>query len=334
MNRVLITGASGFIGSHFHEQMDTTALVNLDLEAPTFPYRSTYVAGDIREPASVDAALAKHPCEAIICLAAEHKDFGIEREAYFRTNEHGTSVTCDVAAKHGIKKILFFSSVAVYGDAAGPTTEATPPNPANHYGASKLAGEAVLRRWAEEDPSRSAVIMRPTVVYGVRNRANMLRLIVQIDKGRFANIGAANNVKSTAYVENVVSAALFLLARMRPGVDVFNYVDQPQLSVRHITETVSSALGKQRPFIVPYPLAIALGLPFDLAIRLTGRDLSFSTARIKKLCAATHHTADKLLNLGFEPRHSNLDGLRKMVKWYVSEKAAGRPPVVATSSSG
>jgi nucleoside-diphosphate-sugar epimerase len=334
MNRLLITGASGFIGSHFHEQVDQSRIVNLDLEPPTFPFNSTYVAGDIREPNSVDAALANNPCDAVICLAAEHKDFGIEKHSYFRTNEYGTHVTCDVAAKHGIKRIMFFSSVAVYGDVSKPTTEATPPNPANHYGASKLAGEAVLRRWVEEDPSRSVVIMRPTVVFGARNLANMLRLIIQIDEGYYANIGKADNVKSIAYVENVVAAAMFLLEMMQPGIEVFNYVDQPQLSVRQITETIADAMGKPRPLTVPYPLAIALGLPFDLAIKLTGRDLPVSTTRIKKLCTATHNTAEKLLNIGFEPRFSNLQGLRKMVEWYRAEKVAGHRPTVATSSAG
>jgi GlcNAc-P-P-Und epimerase len=319
MDKVLITGGSGFIG---------------DLVPPKFPCKSEYVAGDVREPNSVDAVLAKNPFAAIICLAAEHRDFGIERDAYFKTNEYGTRVICDAATRNGVKKIVFFSSMAVYGNTTTPTTEETPAVPVSPYGASKLAGEDVLCRWIDEEPARSVVVLRPTVVFGVGNRANMLRLIIQIDRNRYANIGKADNIKSIAYVDNVVQAALFLMERMQPGMEIFNYSDQPQLSVGEIVGTIADALGKKRPLAFPYSLALVMGLPFDLAIGLTGRDLPISTKRIKKICTATHLSSNKLLRTGFEPRCSNEEGLQRMVAWYIEQKRAGNSPTVATDSSG
>jgi GlcNAc-P-P-Und epimerase len=333
MDKVLITGGSGFIGYHFHRLMEGT-IVNLDLLPPTFSFKSKYVEGDVREPGSVNAVLAENPCDAIICLAAEHRDFGVEREAYFKTNEYGTKVICDAAAKYGIKKIVFFSSVAVYGNAATVTTEQTAPAPTSPYGASKLAGEDILRRWAGVDTTRSVVILRPAVIFGVRNLANMLRLIIQIDKNRYANIGAAKIIKSIAYVDNVVQAARFLMEKMQRGVEVFNYADEPQLCVSDIAGAITQALGKMRPIAVPYSFVYLMGLPFDLAIKLTGRDLPISTMRIKKLCTATHHSAAKVFQAGFKPQWSTTEGLKKMVAWYVEEKRAGNPPVVAGSSGG
>jgi GlcNAc-P-P-Und epimerase len=334
MDKVLVTGGSGFIGYHFHRFIEEGTIVNLDLVPPTFFCKSKYVRGDVREPNSVNGILAEHQCDAIICLAAEHRDFGVGKDAYFKTNEYGTKVICGAAAKHGIKKIVFFSSVAVYGSTVTITTEETLPAPASPYGGSKLAGEAVLRCWADEDSTRSVVILRPAVIFGVHNLANMLRLIIQIDKNRYANIGAADNIKSMAYVDNVVQAARFLMEKMRPGVAVFNYADEPQLCVRETVGIIAEALGKMRPFSVPYPLAYLMGLPFDLAIKLTGRDLPISTMRIKKICTATHHNAAKVLQAGFQPQWSTVEGLRKMVAWYVEEKRAGNPPVVGGSSGG
>lgn len=334
MDKVLMTGGSGFIGSHFHRFVAEETIVNLDLVAPTFPCKSFYAGGDVRQADSVDAILTQYPCRTIISLAAEHKDFGVGKEAYFRTNEYGTQVICDAASKHGIKKIVFFSSVAVYGASSEITTEETPPAPISPYGESKLAGEQILRRWASEDATRSAIIMRPTVVFGVRNVANMLRLIIQIDKNRYANIGAADIIKSIAYVDNVAQAVLHLMGQMRPGVEVYNYADEPQLKVHEITNIIARSLGRRQPASVPYPLAYVLGLPFDLAISLTGRDLPVSTARIKKICAATHHSARKVLQAGFQPQWSSAEGLRKMVEWYMLEKRAGCEPVVAVNSAG
>jgi GlcNAc-P-P-Und epimerase len=334
VSKILITGGSGFIGGHFHSALDHKRIINLDLAAPQFLHTSTYVAGDVRDGQSVLAALTQNPCSAIIALAAEHRDFGIAHDDYFRTNEHGTRMICEAASKTGVKKIVFLSSVAIYGAATAPTTETTPPAPLTPYGASKLAGEAVLSAWVKEDPSRTVVVLRPTVVYGVNNRANMLRLLIQIDRGRYANIGRADNVKSIAYAENVVDAALFLLEAARPGMQIYNYADQAQMTVAEISTTIAAALGKRQPVSVPYGLAYAMGLPFDLAIKLTGRDLPVSTMRIKKLCTATHHKSDKLAAAGFKPRFTNTVGLQRMSAWYTREKQAGRTPTVITSSSG
>ena len=84
------------------------------------------------------AALARQPVEEIICLAAEHKDFGVSREDYFRTNEYGTRVICEAASRAGVRKIVFYSSVAVYGNAPFFTNEDTKPEPSGPYGASSL----------------------------------------------------------------------------------------------------------------------------------------------------------------------------------------------------
>ena len=95
-----------------------------------------------------------------------------------------------------------------------------------------------MKAWAADDSSRRAIIFRPTVVFGERNVANMLRLIVQIDRGRYAHVGAADNVKSIAYVENLVSATIFAMRSLGAGVHTFNYSDEPQLSVRQRSRTL------------------------------------------------------------------------------------------------
>src|SRR5690606_23818728 len=112
------------------------------------------------------------------------------------------------------KEIIFYFSVAVYGIRDESSTEATTPAPDGPYEASKLTGEKVLSAWASEDSSRKVVIIRPTLVFGHNNTANMRNLIRQIDSGLYFHLGKADNVKSIAYVENLVQATLFLMERM------------------------------------------------------------------------------------------------------------------------
>lgn len=312
----LLTGGSGFIGSHFHRIIPNEELINFDLVAPKFNHSSKFILGDIRINNNVVNAISGNAIECIISLAAKHHDFGIGHDEYFDTNEEGTRVLCSVASEFAVKKIIFYSSVAVYGLREDVSNEELEPQPDSPYGASKLAGERVLQKWASEDATRQVVIIRPTVVFGEKNVANMFNLIRQIDSGLYFHLGRADNIKSIAYVENLVKATLFLKERMNPGVVVYNYADEPQLTSRIIGDTIANALGKMIHLNIPKWLGISVGLPFDLAIKLTGKNLPISSARIKKLGTQTYHSAKKIFEDGFTPKYSTKDGIMKMVAWY------------------
>ena len=249
-----------------------------------------------------------------------HHDFGISEEEYFDTNERGTKVLCDVASEMDINTIVFFSSVAVYGELDGPSNENIIPNPNMPYGASKLAGEKVLEKWASEDSKRKVLILRPALVFGINNTANMYKLIHQINMGVYFHVGKADNIKSTVYVENVVSATLWAIDNLKPGVTIYNYADEPHLTSREIAETISDILGKKIRLTLPKSLGIMMGLPFDLVIKATGKNLPISSARVKKLATETYHSASKIFDDGFQPKYTTKEGLRKMVEWYLQIK--------------
>ncbi len=312
--KYLFTGASGFIGSHFHEVLDNLLITNLDLEKPRFKNSANFFEGDIRKESDIEAVMSNGNFDILIHLAAQHKDFGIQYQEYFNTNHYGTKKLCDACSKYGIKKIVFYSSVAVYGANVTPSNEEDIPIPNMPYGESKWAGEKALLEWASEDPLREVLIIRPAVVYGERNVANMFRLIEQIKAGRYFHIGKGDNVKSIVYVKNLVQATLWLIDRMQPGVFTYNYADSPQLTSREIANIISDSLNKT-PINLPYWLVYLMGIPFDLVIKLTGKDLPISTNRIKKFCTETYHKADKITKEGFVPKYSNKEGLQNMVKW-------------------
>ena len=133
----------------------------------------------------------------------------------------------------------------MYGTLREEVDEDTPPAPLTPYGASKLAAEELVRAWVTEEPERSAIVVRPCVVFGERNLANMLNLIRQIDSGLFMLFGSGNNVKATAYVVNVVSIIEGLIASWPPGFRLYNYADKPDLTVGEIVGIIRQALGKK-----------------------------------------------------------------------------------------
>jgi GlcNAc-P-P-Und epimerase len=317
---ILITGGSGFIGTHFHNYIDQSYIINLDLNKPADRIKSEYRKGDIRVKSDIETAVKGKSIDYIISLAAKHHDFGIGHDEYFDTNEDGTKILCSVASEYNIKKIVFYSSVAVYGIRPEISNENLKPAPDSPYGASKLAGEEVLKKWQSEDPSRTVIIIRPTIVFGAYNVANMFNLIRQIDSRFYFHLGKADNIKSIAYVENLVQATLFIVEKAQPGFCIYNYADEPQLTTREIAKTISEHLRKKIWLTIPKSLGIILGKPFDLAIKITGKNLPISSARIKKLSVSTHHSAQKLFSEGFKPKFSTYDGLRKMVEWFQVSK--------------
>ena len=316
----LITGGSGFIGTHFHNYIPNNELINLDINEPAFNQQSIFVKGDIRKESDVRKAIEGRNIKSIISLAAKHHDFGIGHDEYFDTNEDGTRILCQVAGEFNISEIIFYSSVAVYGIRDDVSHEEMTPKPDSPYGASKLAGEKVLEEWAKQDPKRKVLIIRPTLVFGSNNRANMFNLIRQIDSGFYFHLGKADNIKSLAYVENLVSCTLYLKDKMRPGFSIYNYADEPQLTTREIATTIADYLGKKIRLKLPKSIGIMLGLPFDAFINITGKNLPISSSRIKKLSTSTHHSAKKVFSLGFKPKFSVKDGLKIMVDWYQSQK--------------
>jgi nucleoside-diphosphate-sugar epimerase len=284
-----------------------------------------YVVGDIRDAEALTESM--RGCDRVLHLAAAHHDFGLNEATFYSVNEQGAVAICDAMDQNNIREVCFYSSVAVYGDAEGPYTEEAMPKPVSFYGKSKLAGEKVFANWAAKGDGRRCLVIRPTVTFGPGNFANMYSLIRQIERRKFLPVGEMRNVKSLAYVENIVAATLYLWNRpveKRSAFEVFNYVDKPDFTSRQIVNAIYEDLGKKAPaWNVPYALARLLAVPFDVVITLTGKNLPVSSARLKKLVASeTKYEADKVLQAGFRPPISLRDSIARMVRWYQAEGRA------------
>ena len=299
--KIVVTGGSGFIGAYFCRLLKQRGdeVVVLDLVEPTdLSPCDRYVHGDIRDETAVRDAF--EGCDSVIHLAAAHHDFGIEEETYYSVNEGGLEVMTSVMDELGLRDIVFYSTVAVYGSAPPPISEETTPEPESFYGKSKLKGEEVLQLWVEKGDGRNCLVIRPTVTYGPENFANMYSLLRQIDNGKFFFASGSNNIKSLSYIENIADATLFLMSKegLKP-FEIFNYIDKPDLTSVEIAESCYESLGKKLPKWRPPTWLLLLGAkPFDVIIKLTGKNLPVSTARVKKLFVdQTKFEAQKIIEL-------------------------------------
>ncbi len=221
---------------------------------------------------------------------------------------------CQAAREAGVKRIVFSGSVVVYGFQPGPTDEQGPYEPFSEYGKTKLAAEKVYQAWAEEDPSRSLVIVRPTVVLGEGNRGTVYNLLHHISTGKFMMVGTGRNKKSMSYVGNIAAFLAHCLT-MGPDVHVFNYVDGPDMSTAELVEHVWRCLGKEgRPAHMPRSVAMAAGHGFDVLARVSGKRFPISAIRVWKFCESTQFKADSIAETGFTPPYTLAEGLARTIK--------------------
>lgn len=310
-------GASGFVGTRLlgllREEPLNYECKNIDL-LPSHFFNDVTVIGDVREQEQMDRELKGY--DVVILLAAQHRDDVSPVSLYYDTNVHGMEVTLKAMEKNGIKRIVFFSSVAVYGLNKKNPDENYPVDPFNHYGKSKWQAEKALQRWYESHPDWNIDIIRPTVIFGERNRGNVYNLLKQISSGKFLMVGKGENKKSMAYVGNIVAFVKYLIDNLTTGYNVYNYIDKPDMNMNELVAHVSHVLKKHIPAThFPYWLGMAGGYCFDVLAKVTGKKLTISSVRVKKFCATTEFDATKAHSSGFKAPYTLKEGLARTLEF-------------------
>jgi nucleoside-diphosphate-sugar epimerase len=309
---VVILGGSGFIGTRLTQLLVQKGLpVRIGDLCESHQYRQFFSPCDVTQLDTIREVI--RGARTLMNLAAEHRDDVRPLSRYQAVNVDGAVQVCQAAREANVQKIIFTSSVAVYGFHNRAVDESGPFEPFNEYGRTKLEAEAVYRAWAEEDPSRTLVIVRPTVVFGEGNRGNVYNLLRQIAMGRFFMVGSGSNFKSMAYVGNI---AAFLAHSMSlgPGIHIANYADKPDLSTKDLVQHINRSLGRSGNVRqIPKGAAMAGGHLLDLISKVTGRTFPISAIRVKKFCETTQFHADRVSQSKFTPPFSLIDGLARTV---------------------
>jgi nucleoside-diphosphate-sugar epimerase len=311
---LLIFGGSGFIGTRlcFRLAQSKKAFQIFD-KSPSRFFPDKVLIGDIRLP--LPQIFLPIP-SVIINLAAEHRDDVRPLTLYEEVNVQGARNICKVANDLGVGKIIFTSTVAVYGFAPLGTDESGLIAPFNDYGRTKWEAEKIFKKWQAEDPeNRTLVIIRPTVVFGERNRGNVFNLLKKIASGKFVMVGDGLNRKSMAYVENVAAFLEYSLD-FKPGVHMFNYIDKPDFTMNALVAHVNKLLGRSAEikFRLPFSFGLLIGLSFDLVAKIAGKKFPISVIRVKKFCANSVYES-AIESTGFIPPTPLMDAIEKTVRF-------------------
>ena len=289
--KITVIGGSGFVGTNLCRQL---SLKQQDFEIIDIKMSNQFPEmckiADVRD---VEKLLSTITCDLVVNLAAVHRDDVRDKSEYQRTNVDGAENIALVCKEKGIDKIVFTSTVAVYGFAEPGTDERGAINPFNDYGRTKFEAEEKLRRWRAKGDN-SLIIVRPTVIFGEGNRGNVFNLLNQIASGKFLMIGKGENKKSMAYIGNVV-AFLETCITTDQKYGVYNYVDTPDLSMRELVIQVRKELtGKKGVGLqLPFWLGMILGYSADLMSFVLSKNLPVSSIRVKKFASSTQFSTAK-----------------------------------------
>jgi nucleoside-diphosphate-sugar epimerase len=237
--KITVIGGSGFVGTRLIEALDGLPVRNVDKQESGF-YPDITTIGDVRDVGRLRELLAGQ--DVVVLLAAEHRDDVSPSSLYYEVNVGGMRNVLEAMEANGVRRMVFTSSVAVYGLNKREPSEEHPADPFNHYGKSKWEAEQVLQEWYVGHPGWNINIIRPTVIFGERNRGNVYNLLRQIASGRFMMVGSGENCKSMAYVGNVVAFIRWLIENRPEGYNVFNYVDKPDFTTNELVAQASRVL--------------------------------------------------------------------------------------------
>ena len=319
-NRVLITGADGFVGKAVCRRLlesglpPRAGLRNASLwpalKAATPGLDEFATIGDLG--ANPDLRLPLDDVSAVVHLAARvhvmRDGAANPLEEYRRTNVNGTKTVALAAVEQGIRRMVFVSTVKVNGESTCGRrfSEDDPPDPQDPYAVSKWETEELLQSIAAKT-GLEVVIVRPPLVYGPGVRANFLRLMSLVERGLPLPLPDTNNLRSLIGVENLADCLVRCVTHPGAADHTFMVSDGEDVSTRELVVRLAPLLGRSARFL-PVP---------EVALRLAARLVGKRSA-IDRLLGSLEIDSRKVRRtLEWEPPVTLSCGLEATARWYL-----------------
>jgi UDP-glucuronate 4-epimerase len=314
--RLLITGGAGFIGSHLVDRLLPRAarIVVIDNFDPFYEagikrrniaehlknpaYRLS--ENDIRDFGSLERLFSEERFDAIVHLAAKAgvRPSLADPRGYFETNVNGTLNLLELAARHGIRTVIFGSSSSIYGENPNPPfREDTVASPISPYAATKAAGELLAHTYSHLHGMR-IVCLRFFTVYGARQRPDLAihKFARLIDQERPIPVyGDGTSERDYTYIDDIIDGVVAALGYEASDFETINLGESQTVTLKRVIELLEEALGK-RALVDRLPLQ-----PGD--VPRTHADIS----RARRL-------------LGYNPTTSIEVGIPKFVEWFLQNR--------------
>jgi nucleoside-diphosphate-sugar epimerase len=319
----LVTGATGTIGPTLVRALlrsgyDVRALVRPAESPGLLPASVTIFSGDITDAVAVRQAVSG--CDVVFHLAAKlhvNDPAPSLRDEYEAVNVAGTRNVVNAAVKNDVRRLVFFSTISVYGPTAGGAIydEHTPPAPSTLYAKTKLAAEEIALAARRHSGEPLTIVLRLAAVYGPQMKGNYRRLLKALNRGVFVPVGDGQNRRTVVYVDDVARAAL-LAAQTADAGRIFNVTDGHIHTFQEIVTALCNALERRPPrlHLPASPLGCFLRVT-DRAFALIGQYPPVGEVTLAKLLEDVAVRGDRICQeLGFQPEVSLDEGWQKTLQ--------------------
>lgn len=319
--RVLLTGGSGFLGSHVSEELVrrghvVRALVRRSSKVKDLEVLGAEIAfGVLEKGEGLDVAL--RDCDAVIHCAGVTK--ALDEDGFFEVNERATRKLVDAARREKtVKRFVYVSSLEAFGPAPDGVLpdESMEPQPITFYGKSKLGGEhAVLA--AKDD--LEVVVLRPTGIYGPRD-TEIFKLFQIADRGVMPMLNDKESTFTMVYGPDCANACIDAATQPLTSGAVYFVTDGRVYRWGEAARWLEDALGKKLwlKFRIPKPLVFAVALGGELTMKVTGKAQIVTREKVGILMARHLVASSEAIRkeLGWSPRVEFPEGMRLTVGWY------------------
>jgi len=324
MAKILVTGAGGFIGYNLSPALSALGhtVIGVDLHYPEEVGKEgdqgfRPKVGDFRDWERMKEWL--DGVDIVIHLASAHLQISLDEREYWNINVHSLRPLLELAQRSNVQRFVHVSSVGVYGNLKQwPANEESPCEPQSIYGETKLAGETEVHKFSQET-GFPVVIIRPAWVYGPYC-PRTLKIYKALRKGRFITIGNGQNLRHPIHISDMVES--FRLAMEVPSAvgELFIIAGPRAVTTNELVEVFCKALDLPKPKIrIPYILGAAMAWGVETVFHLSKADPPMSRRSLEFFNTNNAFDITKAKNLlGFQPKLSLEDGLRRSLEWLES----------------
>jgi nucleoside-diphosphate-sugar epimerase len=319
--RILVTGGTGFIGSHLVEALleaghDTYCAVrNVQGAAKYLPMQAVPVP----MPEILAGRFPFAHGDALMHLAAIRHHWGVSDKEYLSANVGFTERLLELASER-VDQFIYCSSVAVFGwPSRGPIDESYGYAPMNSYGKTKVHCEQMVAKCSRESKLNTTII-RPSITYGRRDPTGMLtRLATMIDRGIYATVGSGENRVQLAHVADIVQGFIKALGNSQAFGRDYIITTQFPIRINNLVELVAGGLGKPVPkFRIPlwvsYLAALGLEGCYGAGLRITGHEPIIAREKIQVMATDRHYSISRAQDeLGYAPRYDYPAGIKDFI---------------------
>jgi UDP-glucose 4-epimerase len=317
MNKILLTGSTGFIGSELLRQLKLKKYLIHTSKRSTYEEKvngvKNFIINQIDKDTNWSEALEGVDC-VIHCAGVATETYKSDTSVlsyYRKINVEGTRNLAYQAAAKGVKRFIFISSIKVNGERTEgflSFKNTDIPKPEGIYAISKWEAEQSLHSIFKQT-GLEIVIIRPPVIYGQQVKGNFYRLINFIDRGFPLPFGKVNNLRSYVALDNLVDLIICCINHPRAAAQTFLVADGEDLSTPDLIKKISFTLQK-KPFLLNVPISF-----MKFAGNMIGKSKEIN--RLLSSLRLDFSYTQKLL--GWKPSISIDKALPKTVNWYLKK---------------